>query len=100
MGYDIFGDVKATKMVQILNIASVLIHKDAFEPLNRPLRASRKSYIEEALKLELKAQPSLLKYDFLGDDDTLRVILSIGLSVLQVEEALVIVKRRKKAIGW
>lgn len=90
MGHDIFGDAKANKMVQILNIASVLIHKGAFELLNRPLGLYSNPSIEKVLKLELKALPSHLKYYFLGDDNTLPVILSAGSSDVQVKEALVV----------
>lgn len=56
---------------------NILIYKGEFEPLNRPLGTSRKLSIEEALKLKLKALPPYFKYVFLGDEDTLLVILFV-----------------------
>lgn len=69
-------------MVWIVDIASVLIHKGSFLPLNMLLGLFHRAYIEEAPKLELKSLPSHLKYFFLGDDDNLTVIFSTGLSDL------------------
>lgn len=84
VGYDIFGDAEADKMIQILDVASILIHKGEFETLKKPLVPYCKSSIKKAPKLELKALPPHLKYIFLGDNDTLLVILSARLSDIQV----------------
>lgn len=62
-------------------------------PLSKPS-------IEEALKLELNELPIHLKYAFLGKDKTLPVILSTTLTEEQVEETLLIIKRRKASLGW
>lgn len=78
MGYDLFGDVEAVKIVQLLDVASVITQKTKFQPLNRSIGSSPKVSIEEALKLELKALLSHLKYAFLSKDDTLPRILSAG----------------------
>lgn len=68
--------------------------------MSRPLGPSAREFIEEAQKLELKSSSSYLKYDFLGDDDTLHVTLSAGLSDVQEKEALTVLKRLKRVIEW
>ncbi|XP_031120219.1 uncharacterized protein LOC116023362 [Ipomoea triloba] len=56
--------------------------------------------IIQAPKIELKPLPDHLKYAFLGDGETLPVLISNKLSTLE-EEKLVRVRREyKKAIGW
>lgn len=80
LGYDIFGDVEAIKMVHILDVASIFTRNIEFEPLNKPLCLSPRASIEETPKLELKSLLSHLKYTFLSDNDTLSIILSTGLS--------------------
>ncbi|XP_075078497.1 uncharacterized protein LOC142164562 [Nicotiana tabacum] len=50
-----------------------------FEPLNRPEGPPPKPSIEEAPKLELKPLPPYLQYVYLGDSDTLPVIVSSDL---------------------
>lgn len=66
--------------------------------MNRPRGLSPKASIKEAPKLKLKASPSHLKYEFLGDNDTLLVNLSTDLFDVQVKEVLAVLKRRKKVI--
>ena len=44
-----------------------------------------KPSIEEAPKLELKSLPPHLRYEFLGNDDTLPVIIASDLNERQVE---------------
>ena len=58
-----------------------------------------KPSIEEAPKLELKALPPHLRYEFLGNGDTLPVIIASDLNEQQVESLVKVVKRFKKAIG-
>ena len=71
-----------------------------WEPLNHSLGPPPKPSIEEAPKIELKELPSHLQYALLGENETLPIILAANLSREQVDAALVILKRRKKAIGW
>ncbi|XP_049342914.1 uncharacterized protein LOC125807238 [Solanum verrucosum] len=73
---------------------------DRWEPLNRVLGPPPKPSIEEAPKMELKALPAHLRYSFLGEDKTLPIILSATLSDAQVEATLIIMKKRKIALGW
>ncbi|KAH9751080.1 hypothetical protein KPL71_014142 [Citrus sinensis] len=58
--------------------------------------------VEDSLapKIELKPLPSHLKYMFLGDDETLLVIISSKLSTLEEEKLIRVLKDYKKAIGW
>ncbi|KAL5544690.1 hypothetical protein UlMin_008474 [Ulmus minor] len=56
--------------------------------------------IEKPLVLELKQLPSHLKYVYLGDNETLPVIISSYLTPPQEENLIVTLKRHKKAIGW
>ena len=59
-----------------------------------------KPSIEEAPKLELKALPPHLRYKFLGNGDTLPVIIASDLKEQQVESLVKVLKRFKRAIGW
>lgn len=62
---------------------------------DRPLRSD-----EKPPKLELKPIPETLKYVFLGDDDSLPVIISKKLTMSQEEKLISLLKKHKKAIGW
>ena len=59
-----------------------------------------KPSIEEAPKLELKALPPHLRYEFLGKGDTLLVIIASDLDEQQVQSFVKVLKRFKRAIGW
>ncbi|XP_019253798.1 PREDICTED: uncharacterized protein LOC109232481 [Nicotiana attenuata] len=59
-----------------------------------------KPSIEEPPVLELKPLPPHLRYEFLGSNSTLSVILSSCLTNMQVDATLAVLKKRKKAIGW
>ena len=56
--------------------------------------------IVKAPKLKQNILPADLMYVHFGTNETLHVILSADLFGLQVEAALRILKRRKKAICW
>ena len=56
--------------------------------------------IVQAPKVELKTLPEHLKYAFLGDGETLPVIISSKLSSLQEEKLIRVLKDHRKAIGW
>ena len=55
--------------------------------------------IEKPPKLELKQLPSHLKYAYLGDQETLPMIISAHLTHLQEDNLIMTLKRHKKAIG-
>ena len=59
-----------------------------------------KPSIEEAPKLELKSLPPHLRYEFLGNGDTLPVIIASNLNEQHVESLVKVLKRFKRAIGW
>ncbi|XP_075110335.1 uncharacterized protein LOC142181280 [Nicotiana tabacum] len=59
-----------------------------------------KPLIEEPPVLELKPLPLHLRYEFLGSNSTLPVILSSYLTNMQVDATLAVLQKRKRAIGW
>ncbi|KAM6543736.1 hypothetical protein CsatB_008183 [Cannabis sativa] len=59
-----------------------------------------KPSIQEPPKLELKPLPSHLKYAYLGENDTLPVIIASNLVVEDEGALLEVLKKHKKAIGW
>ena len=59
-----------------------------------------KPSIEEAPKLELKGLPPHLRYKFLGNGDTLPVIIALYLNEQQVEKLVKMLKGFKRVIGW
>lgn len=59
-----------------------------------------KPFVKEALKLELKLLPEFLKYTFLGDNDTLQVIISVSLSQQQEDKLISVLRECKAVIGW
>uniref|UniRef100_A0A1S3YYN4 RNA-directed DNA polymerase n=1 Tax=Nicotiana tabacum TaxID=4097 RepID=A0A1S3YYN4_TOBAC len=73
-----------------------------FEPLHLEKRETppAKPSIEEPPKLELNPLPAYLRYEFLGPDSTLPVIISSGLLDVQVQQLLQVLKECKTAIGW
>ncbi|CAN6718954.1 unnamed protein product [Malus baccata var. baccata] len=50
--------------------------------------------------LELKRLPSHLKYVFLGEDQTLPVIISSSLAAQEEDKLIRVLKEHKSAIGW
>ena len=104
-------------MVVIMNFESdgIEVYWSFFAPLDRgdvlfepkKLEQDMKNHesppakpsIEEALKLELKALPSHLRYVFLGKGDTLSVIIASDFNVKQVECLVEVLKRFKRATG-
>lgn len=59
-----------------------------------------KPSIKEPPKLELKHFPLHLKYAYLGDNKTLPVVITAGLSIDQEAQLLEVLRRSKKALGW
>jgi len=51
-------------------------------------------------KLELKPFPDNLKYAYLGDNETLPVIISSALTLDQEEKLVKVLRDHSKAIGW
>ncbi|CAN6725376.1 unnamed protein product [Malus baccata var. baccata] len=68
-----------------------------------PIPVSTKTLLPsviQALVLELKPLPDHLKYVFLGDEETLPVIVSSSLTALEEEKLIRVLKEHKTAIGW
>ncbi|XP_047267536.1 uncharacterized protein LOC124897958 [Capsicum annuum] len=65
-----------------------------------PIGPSPKALINESSKLDLKVLIPHLRYVYLGHNDTLPVILSVGLYDIHVKEPMTVLKRKKKVIGW
>ncbi|KAJ0586830.1 putative nucleotidyltransferase, Ribonuclease H [Helianthus annuus] len=59
-----------------------------------------KPSLESPPSVELKELPKHLKYAFLGENDTLPVIIASNLEVAQEEELMRVLKAHKAAIGW
>ncbi|KAL4303086.1 hypothetical protein GQ457_10G011650 [Hibiscus cannabinus] len=71
-----------------------------FESLDFTKFVPPKPSLEIALSLELKPLPSHLKYFYLGNNDTLLVIISSQLNANQELSVVNLLKQYKKAIGW
>ena len=56
--------------------------------------------IQEPPKLELKQLPIHLKYAFLGEQETLPIIISAKLSQEQEKLLIEVLRKHKEAIGW
>ncbi|CAN6679372.1 unnamed protein product [Malus baccata var. baccata] len=56
--------------------------------------------VTQAPVLELKPLPDHLKYVFLGDNETLPVIVSSSLTAIEEEKLIRVLKEHKTAIGW
>ncbi|CAN6679410.1 unnamed protein product [Malus baccata var. baccata] len=56
--------------------------------------------VTQAPVLELKPLPDHLKYVFLGDNETLPVIVSLSLTAIEEEKLIRVLKEHKTAIGW
>ncbi|CAL8996903.1 unnamed protein product [Prunus brigantina] len=54
----------------------------------------------QAPTLELKPLPNHLKYVFLGDKETLPVIVSLSLTAMEEEKLVRVLQKYKTAIGW
>ncbi|GKV24783.1 hypothetical protein SLEP1_g34352 [Rubroshorea leprosula] len=92
----------------ILEAAAILGEKCHRQPqkggnflsLDAPSTMTVKPSKEEPSTLELKPLPSQLKYVYLGDSNTLPVIISASLTGIKEEKLLRVLREHKGAIGW
>jgi hypothetical protein len=70
------------------------------ESLPVEIDSGTKPSLECPPKVELKELPNHLKYAFLGDNDTLPVIIASNLEMGQEEGLINVLKANKAAIGW
>ncbi|XP_070035004.1 uncharacterized protein [Nicotiana tomentosiformis] len=93
------GLVECANVLQRMGYYLYGPHKLSLDLENRKTPPTKPS-IEEPPILELKPLPSHLSYEFLDPSSILPIILSTCLTNMQVDSTLVVLQRRKKAIGW
>ncbi|KAL4304156.1 hypothetical protein GQ457_10G011040 [Hibiscus cannabinus] len=73
-----------------------------FEPINYTTENCKieKPSIEKPPKLELKQLTEQLKYAYLGENETLPVIISSKLQAAQEEKLIETLRQHKEAFGW
>ena len=70
------------------------------EPLEIEPRVQLRPSVEEPPKLELKPLPENLEYAYLGENESLPVIISSDLTTGQKEALLDVLRENREAIGW
>ncbi|XP_050113837.1 uncharacterized protein LOC126592126 [Malus sylvestris] len=76
-------------------------HGKPSNPISIPVSTNKMlPSVIQAPVLELKPLPDHLKYVFLGDNETLPVIVSSSLTALEEEKLIRVLKEHKTAIGW
>ncbi|PIN22510.1 DNA-directed DNA polymerase [Handroanthus impetiginosus] len=98
-------DIEVDSEIPIILGRSFLATERTFMMFKRSLERTApskvlKSSIEEPPTLELKPLPNHLRYAYLGEYDTLPIIISSSLSDVQVEKLLRVLRDHKSAIGW
>ncbi|XP_004289020.1 PREDICTED: uncharacterized protein LOC101300186 [Fragaria vesca subsp. vesca] len=86
------------EIVQSLEVAAEVCYSSP-SPILFPSNKFLPSIIQ-APKLDLKVLPEHLKYVYLGENETLPVIISSSLEKEQEERLIEVLKRHKMAIGW
>ncbi|XP_075475702.1 uncharacterized protein LOC142509826 [Primulina tabacum] len=92
--------------------AEIVAYLNVNLPWKRPIRMRledlgdrrdlipQKSSLEEPPKLELKPLPPHLKYAYLGENNTLPVIISADLTDVMEDKLLKVLKAHKSAFAW
>nr|XP_016441574.1 PREDICTED: uncharacterized protein LOC107767167 [Nicotiana tabacum] len=95
-------DEMIEEIEQVLNMSCSYVHGfGRLEQLDRPVTLNLpKPSIEKAPRLELNPPPAHLRYAYLGNSETLEVIISSSLTDVQEEKFLRVLREHKKAIGW
>ncbi|CAN6586205.1 unnamed protein product [Malus baccata var. baccata] len=76
-------------------------HGKPSNPISIPVSTNKLlPSVIQAPVLELKPLPDHLKYVFLGDNETLPVIVSSSLTAIEEEKLIRVLKEHKTAIGW
>ncbi|CAN6677821.1 unnamed protein product [Malus baccata var. baccata] len=76
-------------------------HGKPSNPISIPVSTNKLlPSVIQAPVLELKPLPDHLKYVFLGDNETLPVIVSSSLMAIEEEKLIRVLKEHKTAIGW
>ncbi|XP_071924735.1 uncharacterized protein [Coffea arabica] len=90
---------KIEKLAKYLDSQAPYRRSNLYESLGQGKGLPQPSEVELP-KLELKPLPTHLRYEFLGENSTLPVIVSADLDNEQCEKLLRVLRRHKKAIGW
>ncbi|XP_071924761.1 uncharacterized protein [Coffea arabica] len=94
------GDCEALEEVaKYLDFQAPYNRGNAYESLGQGKGLPPPSEIEPP-KLELKPLPTHLRYEFLGENNTLPVIVNAYLDEEQCAKLLRVLRRHKKVIGW
>ncbi|XP_021719104.1 uncharacterized protein LOC110686822 [Chenopodium quinoa] len=99
----VFGDVKKTELVDSFVASSNVIESDVSNGCEKSLPSVVPKLIPSIVKppeLELKPLPSNMKYAYLGDNETLPVIISSSLNESLETRLLNLLKNHKEALGW
>ncbi|CAN6712895.1 unnamed protein product [Malus baccata var. baccata] len=91
-------EIAITKGIELKNqeLGAMQTHGQIGEPNVVPFNEE----VVEAPTLELKPLPDHLKYVFLGDDETLPVIVSSSLTTNEEEKLVRVLREHKTAMGW
>lgn len=79
--------------------AQVMYGQPVPEPLKEEPRAPVKLLIEEPPKLELKTLPDILKYAYLGANETLSMIIPATLNKDQEEVLVDVLREHRRGYG-
>ncbi|XP_075074338.1 uncharacterized protein LOC142161953 [Nicotiana tabacum] len=98
-GEDMEGYMELVNVLERLGSYTYVPEKLSLDLENRATPPAKPSIIEP-LQLELKPLPPHLRYEFLGSNDTLPVIVYSLLNDVQVERLLEVLKEHRQAIRW
>ena len=71
-----------------------------YEPIPDLTKKPLLSSIQSLPQLELKSLPNMVKYVYLGSNNTLPVIITTSLNSDQENQLVDLLKQHKSAIGW
>ncbi|XP_076943750.1 uncharacterized protein LOC143614111 [Bidens hawaiensis] len=88
---------------ELIELVSLMDTQPRYETTKLQLHVTEQKLLPSIVQppdLELKTLPNHLMYAYLGDNDTLLVIISNKLSKNQEDESVNMLKQYKEAIGW
>ena len=92
---------EVTEMIMALQSTPSVPKRYDVHQLDLPLTYTKVlPSVVQAPVLELKPLPNNLKYAYLGDGETLPVIISTNLTVVQEERLIRVLRDHKTTIGW
>ncbi|XP_071909601.1 uncharacterized protein [Coffea arabica] len=94
---NVFEEIE--ELAKYLDFQAPYKRGNLYENLGQGKGFSQPSEIEPP-RLELKPLPTHLRYEFLGENSTLRVIVSADLDDEQCTKLLRVLRKHKKAMGW